>query len=163
MVCSRPSVTGGRIPRASASIVASADPLELPAPTEFLREGDEVDRLAPFEERDHRVEDGLVGRLVERLRRKHLDRFRDGFLLEEHRPENGRLDLDRLRRDAAFRPCRRDVRLVHSMSVWHLSLSLRVPPRRSGSEHRRNEPSDEVRHRRLPEPDEGHLRPAPEP
>jgi hypothetical protein len=74
------------------------DLLEAPRLAELFGERHDVDRLAAHEERDHRAEDGLVGRTVERIGRDELDGPRRRLRLEEHPPEHGALGLERLRR-----------------------------------------------------------------
>ena len=78
----------------------AAETLEQPGAVERLGDRDRVDRLARAVERDDRVEDVRVRRLVEVLGSHDLDRVGDRVARQQHRAEQRRLGRDVVRGDA---------------------------------------------------------------
>ena len=93
-------VRRARDARRQLAEVVAADVVELAAPLELFCERDEVDRVAAFEEAEHRAVDPAVTGVVERIGRENLDRLRDRLALDQHGPEYALLDVDGLGRDA---------------------------------------------------------------
>ncbi len=87
----------GRV-RQAREVGSSADRLEFIAPFQRLRHGDDVDRLAPFEELDHRRVDRRVRLAVEVRRSKELGHLDDRVTVDQDGAEHGLLGLETLRR-----------------------------------------------------------------
>jgi hypothetical protein len=86
----------GRV-RQTRQISSPADRLELVTPLERLRDRDDVDRFAPFEELEHRPVDRPVRLPVEVSRPQELGHLDDSVAVDEDRAEHGLLGLETLR------------------------------------------------------------------
>jgi hypothetical protein len=89
---------GGRLVREAGQIRATTDRLKVVGALECLGDGDDVDRLAPFEQ----VEDGRVDPAVclpvEVVGAEELRDLHDGITIDEDGAEDRLLGLDTLRR-----------------------------------------------------------------
>ena len=77
-----------------------ADRLELLAPLERLRDGDDVDRFTAFEQVDDGGVDPAVGLAIEVLGPQELGDLDHGIAVDEDRAEHGLLGFETLRRQA---------------------------------------------------------------
>ncbi len=81
-------------------VVRSADIGELPDLPELVVERDDIDRLVPLRQRNHRRIDQAVRLAVEALGRKNLDNLAACLAVEHHGAENGHFGIVRIRRNA---------------------------------------------------------------
>jgi hypothetical protein len=87
----------GRV-RETRQVGAAADGFELAASLERLCHGHDVDRLAPFEELDHRGVDRGVRLAVEVRGTEELGDLYDGIAVDQDCAEHRLLSLEALRR-----------------------------------------------------------------
>jgi hypothetical protein len=76
----------------------TADLLEVLAPLERLRHGDEVDGLAPLEQLEHGLEDAAMRLPVEVLRAEEFRDLDDRLAVDEDRAEHRLLGLQAMGR-----------------------------------------------------------------
>ena len=91
---------GGGLVREAREVGPSTDRLELFAPLERLRDGDDVDWLAALEQLEDRREDRAVRLAVEVRRTQELRDLDDGVAVDEDGAEHGLLGLEALRGQA---------------------------------------------------------------
>ena len=89
-----------RLVRQRAEVGAAADGLEVAVALERLRDGDDVDRLAPLGQVEHHRVDPGVGLPVEVLGLEEVGDLDDRVPVDEDRAEHGLLGFDGLRRQA---------------------------------------------------------------
>ena len=91
---------GRRRAREARQVGPAADRLQLARPLEGLRDRDDVDRLAPLEQVEHRLEDLAVRLPVEVRGPQELGDLDDRVAVDEDRAEHGLLGLEALGRQA---------------------------------------------------------------
>jgi hypothetical protein len=112
----------------------SADQLELLAAAQLLGQGQDVDRLAVVEEREHALIDQTVRFGVEVRRLEELDHPGQGLApLEEDRAQHGALGVQVVRRDS-----RRDFETTHRRKSPRTIAGIVTERRRPSIEFRRD-------------------------
>src|SRR5713226_3717659 len=90
---------GGRLLHQAREGGGSPDLLQLRAPLQLLRDGEEVHRIVALEEREGGIEDLAVPFLVEVGRLEQLDGLGQALALQQDRPQDGPLRLQAVGRD----------------------------------------------------------------
>ena len=123
---------GRRLVREAGQVGAATDRLELVAPLERLGDGDDVDRLAPLEQVEHRRVDAAVGLPVEVLGAQELGDLDDRVAVDEDGAEHGLLGFETLRRQTIDHRQDSDGWLGASLSVGGCARPVNEPPRCAG-------------------------------